>query len=236
MISQSQEGLDACTSGDFATLRLLCGADNNQHPKSAYRESATGPPPVNSMLVAAITQGHVDVVALILQTYSKHRVQFFGETIDALVNHPNLDILQVLYDYDPSVVSFEWDNHTDTFVTKACEQPPEKITPLLLWLIEHDADLEGGYVPRTLCNAIVGGQTLDVIEAMVKKGVRVSTLAMRQAVVCERIDVIEFFMSRKMKLDTDDAEYLRNEAEQTGNAAVVELVKEWTSHKSCVVS
>lgn len=234
MTSQSQKILDACTSGDVVALQRRFEADNIQSSDPVYRHSASGPPPVNSMLVAAITHGHVDVVSLILRTYSGRKVQFTSETIEALLHHPNLDILQIIYDYDPYVVSFEWDSHT--FVTKACEQPPEKITSLLLWLIEHDADLEGGHFPRTLCNAIFGSQTLDVIKAMTDKGARVSTLAIRQAVVCERLDVINFFVSRGIKVDADDALYLRSEAEQTGNEEVVEIVKKWTSDKSCVVS
>jgi hypothetical protein len=236
MASQSQEILDACTSGDVAALQRRFKADNIQNSDPVYSNSASGPPPVSSMLVAAITHGHVDVVSLILRTYSGRKVQFTSETIEALLHHPNLDILQILYNYNPYVVSFEWDGHTDTFVTKACKQPPEKITPLLLWLIEHDADLEGGHFPQTLCNAIFGSQTLGAIKAMVNKGARLSTLAMRAAVVCERIDVIKFFMGRGFKVDTDDAAYLRSEAEKTGNEEVVETVKKWTSDKSCVVS
>ncbi|KAF3037186.1 hypothetical protein E8E12_001861 [Didymella heteroderae] len=236
MTSQSQEILDACTQGDVAALQQLFEANNIRNSDPVYRDSASGPPTVNSMLVAAITNDHVSVVSLILQTYSGRKVQFTRETIEALLHHPNLDILQNLYDYDPYIVSFEWDGHTETFVTKACEQPPEKITSLLLWLVEHDADLEGGHFPRTLCNAILGGQTLGVIEAMVNKGARISTLAMRQAVVCERIDVVKLFIGKGMKVDADDAAYLRNEAEQTQNEEVVEIVKGWTSQRNCVVS
>jgi hypothetical protein len=236
MASQSQEILDACTSGDVAALQRRFEADNIQNSDPVYSNSASGPPPVNSMLVAAITHGHVNVVSLILQTYPGRKVQFTNETIEALLHHPNLYILQTLYNYNPYVVSFEGDSHNDTFVTKACKQPPEKITPLLLWLIEHDADLEAGHFPQPLCSAIFGSQTLDVIKAMVNKGARVSTLAMRAAVVCERIDVIKFFVGRGMKVDADDAEYLRSEAEDTGNEEVIKTVKNWTSDKSCVVS
>ncbi|KAF2997144.1 hypothetical protein E8E13_005128 [Curvularia kusanoi] len=147
MTSQSQKILDACTSGDVAALQQLFEANKIQNSGPVYGISASGPPSVNSMISTAITYGHVDVVSLILRTYSGRGVQFTGETIEALLYHPDLEILQILYEYDPSVVSYEWDSHTDTFITKACEQPPKKITPLLLWLIEHDADLEGGYFP-----------------------------------------------------------------------------------------
>ena len=68
------------------------------------------------------------------------------------------------------------------------------------------------------------------------KGARVSTLAMRQAVVCERINVINFFVGRGMRLDANDAAYLWSEAEQTRNEEVVKTVKKWTSNKSCVFS
>lgn len=188
------------------------------------------------MLAAAITHGHVSAVSLILQSHPGHKIQFSNETITSLLQHPNLDILQALYDYDPYVTSFEWDGHTATFVTKACEQPPEKITPLLMWLIEHDADMEGGHFPRTLCHAIEGGQTIGVIEAMVKKGARMSTLAMRQAVFFERVDVIKFLMARGLRADGDSDAYIRDEAEKTGDREIIEAVEKWTSSKRCVVS
>lgn len=236
MASQGQKILDACTSGNGAALQQLFEANNIQNSDPVYRVSAFGPPSVNSMISTAITYGHVDVISPILRTYSGRKVQFTGETIEALLHHPNLDILQILYEYDPSIVSYEWDSHVDTFVTKACKQPPKKITPLLLWLIEHDADLEGGYFPQTLCNAIFGGQTLDVVAAMVNKNARVSMLAIRQAVVCQRVDVLNFFMGRGLRVKPNDAAYLRDEAEHTGSEEVINTVKRWTSDKSCVVS
>lgn len=228
--------LDACTSGDVVALQRQFEANNTHASDPVYRISASGLPSVNSMLVAGITNGHVDVISLILRTYPGRKVQYTGETIEALLHHPNLEILQILYDYDPSIVSFEWDSHTATFITKACEQPPAKITTLLLWLIEHDADLEAGYFPQTLCNAISGGQTLGVIRTMVDKGARVSPLAIRQAVVRERVDIINFLVDKGMKVDTGNAAYIRSDAEGTRNKDVIETVEKWISHKSCVVS
>jgi hypothetical protein len=211
MTSQRQEILEACESGDVAALQRLFDTNNIQKSDPVYKDSALDPPPVNSMLAAAITYGHVNAVSLILRTYSGRKIQFTNSTIEALLIHPNLEILQLLYDYDPLVVSFEFRTHIDTFVTKACEQPPEQITPLLLWLIDHDADLEGLRCSRTLCCAILGGQRLGVIEAMVNKSASVSTLAMRQAVVCERIDVIKFFVGRGVEVDADAVKKLRSE-------------------------
>lgn len=236
MASSSQEILNACTSGDVAALQQLLSANNLQNSDPIYRNASSVPPQVNSMLTAAITHGHVDVVSLILETYPGCKIQFSSESIASLLQHPDLDILQALYDYDPYVTSFEWDGHTSTFVTKACEQPPEKITPLLMWLIEHDADMEGGHFPRTLCHAIEGGQTLGVIQAMVKKGARVSTLVMRQAVVFERIDVIKFLVDMGLKADGDSDAYIRDEAGKTGNTEIIGIVEKWTSNKRCVVS
>lgn len=236
MASPSQEILNACTSGDVAALQRLFSANNLQNSDPVYRDSPSVPPPVNFMLTAAITHGHVAVVSSVLQTYPGRRIQFSSETITSLLQNPNIDILQALYDYDPYVTSFEWDGHTATFVTKACEQPPEKITPLLMWLIEHDADMEGGHFPRTLCHAIEGGQAIGVIEAMVRKGARVSTLAMRQAVVFERIDVIKFLIAKGLKADGDNDVFIQDEAEKTGNREIIETMEKWTSSKRCVVS
>lgn len=236
MTSPSQEILNACTLGDVAALQRLCSANNLPNSDPVYQDSPCVPPPVNSMLTAAIPHGHVDVVSLILQTYPGRKIQFSSESITSLLQHPNIDILKLLYEHDPYVTSFEWDGHTDTFVTKACEQPPEKITPLLMWLIEHDADMEGGHFPRALCCAIEGGQALGVMEAMVKKGARISTLAMRQAVVFERMDVIKFLIASGLKVDGDSDAYIQDEAEKTGDREIIETVERWMSSKRCVVS
>jgi hypothetical protein len=228
MTSQSQDLLDACASGDIAVLQRLFDANNIRGSKPVYISSSDKPPPANEMLEASITNGHLDIVLLILGAYKETRIRFYGQVIDALLEKPNLDIMEALYNYDNSIVSFEWDDHTNTFFTKACKQPSEKITPLLHFLIDHNADLEAGYFPRPVYNAIVGGQTLSVIESMVKKGSNVSTTTMRQAIVCERVDVVRFFMGIGVEGDRDDAQYLRSEAEKTGNIEIVELVHEWT--------
>lgn len=131
---------------------------------------------MQQIVCVAIINRNLAVVLLVLRTYSKILVQFTGETTEALVRHPNLNIVQALYDYNFTIVFFEWDNSIDTFVTKACKQPPEKITALLQFLIKHDANLKAGYFPkRMLCHAISGDQTPRVIEAMVDKGTILST-------------------------------------------------------------
>jgi hypothetical protein len=228
MSSQSQDILDACASGDIAELQRLFDANNVRGSKPVYISSSDKPPPVNEMLEASITNGHLDIVLFILGAYKETKIRFYRQVVDALLKTPNLDIIEALYNYDNSIVSFEWDDHTNTFFTKACEQPSEKITPLLHFLIDHNADLEAGYFPRPVCNAILGGQTFGVIDSMVKKGSDVSTTTVRQAIVCERVDIIRFFIGIGIKGGRDDAQYLGSEAEKTENIEVVKLVHEWT--------
>jgi hypothetical protein len=204
--------------------------NNIRGSKPVYISSSDKPPPANEMLEASVTSGHLDIVLLILHPYGETRIRFYGQVVDALLKNPNLDIMEALYNYDNSIVSFEWDDHTNTFFIKACEQPSEKITPLLHFLIDHNADLEAGYFPRPVYNAIAGGQTLSMIESMVKKGSDVSITTVRQAVVCERVDVIRFFIGIGIKGGRDNAQYLRSEAEKTENIEVVKLVHEWTGN------
>jgi hypothetical protein len=179
------------------------------------------------MLETSITNGHLDIVLLILRAYEETRIKFYGQVIDALLKTPNLDIMEALYNYDDSIVSFEWDDHTNTFFTKACKQPSEKITLLLHFLIDQNADLEVGYFPRPVYNAIIGGQTLGVIDSMVEKSSDVSTTTVRLAIVCKRVDVIRFFIGIGIKGDRDDAQYLRSEAGKTENIEIIKLVYEW---------
>lgn len=65
-----------------------------------------------------------------------------------------------------------------------------------------------------------------------EKGARLGTLEMRQAVVCERVDVIRFFMGSGVMPDADGADG----AEGTGNEELVGLVRKWNGDKGCVVS
>jgi hypothetical protein len=229
MTSPSQEMLDACVKGDVAALRQLFEAHSVQGTEPAYIPSTTGPPPANTMLETAIPPNHLGIVSLILETYpGPFKIRFEGEIIDSLIHNPHLDILQMLYDYDPRIVSFEWDSHTETFVSKACEQPPEKTTELLLWLNEHHANLEAGYSLHPLVKATVGGHELRVFEAMLKNGTFVSLEAMRQVVIFERVDVIKFFLERGINGNKGDGERLRLDAKETGVEEVVHLVGRWT--------
>jgi hypothetical protein len=63
---------------------------------------------------------------------------------------------------------------------------------------------------------------------MVERGSDVSVTTVRQAIVCERVDIIRFFIGIGIKGDRNDAQYLCSEAEKTENVEVVKLVHEWT--------
>jgi hypothetical protein len=185
--------LNACTSGDVAALQhLFKAADIRKGSEPVYISTPNKPPPINDLLEAAITNGKPAIVSLLLETYSG--IQFLGRVITALLNRPDLAILEALYRYDNGIVSFEWDDQVTTFVTEACKRPPERIAPLLHFLVEHDADLWTGGLPSQFAvhAALCGNQALDVIEAMVKKGGPVYGQAAEQAVLRERAGVLEF--------------------------------------------
>ncbi|KAF2686366.1 hypothetical protein K458DRAFT_416666 [Lentithecium fluviatile CBS 122367] len=229
MTSQNQDMLNACTSGDITALRRLFEAmDIRKGSEPVYISTPNEPPPINDLLEAAITNGNPGIVSLLLETYSG--IQFFGGVITALLNHPDLAILEALYNYDNRIVNFEWDDQVTTFVTEACKQPPEKIAPLLHFLVEHDADLWTGGLPSQFAvhAALCGNQALDVIEAMIKKGGLVSRQAAEQAVLRERADVLEFFIRCGVEGERDDVQFLRTVAKETGNTNVMKLVDIWT--------
>jgi hypothetical protein len=230
MTSQHQDMLKACTSGNVAALqRLFEAKDIQKGSKPVYISTPDEPPPTNDLLEAAITHRNLEIVSLLLETYDG--ISFYEEVITALLNHPDLAILEALYNYNNSIVQFEWDDHLRTFVTEACKQPPEKIAPLLHFLVEHDAALDVGGLPCEFAvyAALCGNQALDVIEAMIKKGGPVTGAAARQAVLRERADVIESFIRFGVKRKRDDVQDFRIAAEETRNADVVKLVDMWTS-------
>lgn len=122
------------------------------------------------------------------------------------------------------------DDHENTSITEACMQPPEKITPLLLFLIEHDAPVDVGGLPCrwAVWAALAGNQSPGVIEAMLKKDGPGTAAAMRQAAVSKQFNVVNAFIRFSMEIDQKTARDLRTVAEEIGNADVVKLVHVWT--------
>ncbi|KAF1953007.1 hypothetical protein CC80DRAFT_494906, partial [Byssothecium circinans] len=226
---QQQDMLNACASGDVTALQHLFKANNiTKGTEPVYIAAPDGPPPVNHLLKAAINNGNRDIVSFLLETYD--RVTFYGGVIDSLLEHPDLGILEILYNYDNHIVQFEWDDYINTFVTKACRQPPEKIAPLLHFLIEHDACLDtGGSWTFAVHAALCGNQNLDVIEAMLMKGGPVTMLAAQQAVIMERADAIEIFMRFGVVFESDEVQDFHAQAEETGDVDVIKWVHLWTS-------
>jgi hypothetical protein len=231
MTLQNQDMLNACTSGDVEALRRLFEVmDIRKGSKPVYISHPNDPPPVNDLLEAAITNGNPGIVYLLLETYN--RISFQGNVITALLEHPDLASLEALYNYDNQTVNFEWGDYRSTFVTEACKRPPEKIAPLLLFLVEHDADLwTGGFKPQlAIYWALCGDQVFEVIEAMVKKNGPVTCLVGYMAILRERADVLEFFIRfGVMGVQDDDIQRFRDVAKDTGNTHVMKLVDTWIS-------
>ena len=233
MASQNQDMLNACMSGDVATLQRLFEARGiRKGSKAVSVFSPNNPPPINHLLEAAITNGNPSIVCLLLETYEW--ISFGGNVITALLNHPDLANLEALYNHDNRIVNYEWDSQgVTTFVTEACKQPPEKIVPLLHFLVEHDASLDvGGFRFQFAVHAaLCGNQPLDVIEAMIKKSGPVYPQAAEMAILRERADVLELFIRFGVGEDIGDVQHLRTVAKETRNTNVMKLVDTWTSKR-----
>jgi hypothetical protein len=229
--------LDACASGDVAALRRLFEAlDIRKGSEPVNRDNCTpdGPPRVAEMLEVAVVNGNSDIVFFILETYERIDFYSLSPVLKALLEHPDLAILEALYNQDNRVINFEWDDMT-TFVNEACSQPPEKIAPLILFAVEHDWHFESGFYLRGLTAgvfaAVRGDQPLAVIEAMIKKGAPIYSTAAEMAVECERVDVLEAFIRLSVKGEGLDVDALRTKAQETGNKKVINLVDIWTGKR-----
>jgi hypothetical protein len=197
--------------------------------KPIYIPTPDGPPATDSLLQAAIENKQLGIVSLILKIYDG--IHFGSRVIIALLNSPDLAIMETLYNYDNGIVQFEWGDNVSTFVTEACKQPHEKIRSLLLFLIEHDAFLNTGGLPGDLAvhAAVCGGQSTDVVEAMLNKGGLVYYSAMYQTVLRERVDVIKLYMQFGVQGSREHVSVLQSTAQNEGNTDLIKLVGVWTS-------
>ncbi|KAK7735638.1 hypothetical protein SLS53_007378 [Cytospora paraplurivora] len=243
--AHQQEILDACSTGAIAVLKELLksyGIYQGTAPILHRDVTESGCPSTGAMLSAAILSKQAAVVRFLLDEFngyptdwsdaqreSQKPISFGSGIAQAVLDSPDIEILQVLLDYDHRIANYEFDDHT-TFLSQACQRDPDKIGPLIKLLVAHGADMQAGWRWNwDLLPAIYGGQHLDVMEAMVAKGARINYLAILYAVRKERADVLQMVLdkrgARDGRLSDADVEQLRTEAKVADDVLVIKLVE-----------
>lgn len=247
--ASKEEILSACSKGDTALLKQVFHAHGIKQGSAPilWAPDATGSgwPATETLITTAILQSQPATVGFLLNYFtgyptewsetrrqSQKPISLTSSIINAVLDHPNVEILHMLWDYDHSLVNFEFDDHT-TFLSQACRRDPDTIGPVIQFLVSHGADMRAGWrLDWDLLPAIGGGQHLDVIEVMVAHGARMDYSAILAAVRAGRADVLQLCLDKggmvrggEGRLPDKDVEQLRDEARDAKSVSLVESVE-----------
>lgn len=252
-MDDSNPMLTACSSGDAAELQRLLsenGIEKNSKPiitqcvygkwKPAESPAVPGTliPSTLELLDTAVAAGQLDVVDLLLKTYPSLSFSEGQNTARVLINHPDAAILKRICEHDPGFAGLTMDYGYRTFFTQACDQPPQKITPLLMILLDYGADVDdgGGAGGGALLAAIAGNQSAEVIGKAIEchktQKVPISRRHVNAAISRSDEEIVSLLLSSGLVRDDDEeSENYAQQAENTGNKAIIALVEDWRHGK-----
>ncbi|KAI0852128.1 hypothetical protein F5Y00DRAFT_207972 [Daldinia vernicosa] len=114
----------------------------------------------------------------------------------AVLEQPDSAVLKVL-DHEHGFASFSIDSGMRCFLTDACARPPEEIGPVLHVLLDYGADVHGwGPGGGALYAAVIGGQSLEIVERILKRTGTVGRRNVSEAIRQGRVDVVKLFLNR----------------------------------------
>lgn len=250
--ASQQDILNACSRGSIDQLQELLsshGIEQDAVPILPRDAVKIGLPSTEAMITAAIANKRADLVNFHLHYFvgyptewpqsrrqSQKSISLTACLILAALDNPDIKTLTALWEYDSSLVNFEFDDHT-TILSQACQRDPGEIGPLIHFLVSHGADVQGAgwRLNWNLLPAIRGGQRVDVMEAMVDKGgAKIDYSTVLTALRAKREDVLQLLLlkrglRREDRMTDENVELLRVEAEDAKSVRLKELVEELIS-------
>lgn len=198
--------LQACQTGDLSQLQQIYQAHNIQPgAKLDWMENDSRPTTVFKLFVTAIIHEHVRIVSYLLSMHPERDLNY-ELVAQAIIDHPNLEIMELVRAHQPDIVNLGW-LHIRTFLTEACRVGGDKTLPLIHYLLDNGADPQEGSWRDcgALHAALEFSRPLEIIDKMVEKGGTVDSLIFSQAVMARRVDALElFFEKATFRCSTDE--------------------------------
>lgn len=131
------------------------------------------------------------------------------EIAQAIISHPNLEIMELVRSHTPSTANYEI-SHLQTFLTEACRgdwgddgshaRNIDETLPLIHCLLDNGAEpREGSWRGcGALYAALEFSWPLEIIDKMVQKGGEVNLLIFLEAVIMRWVDALLLFFDKAM--------------------------------------
>jgi hypothetical protein len=133
--------LKACSVGQLDELQILFSEHGIKHGSPAIRYHQRTPeraPTTSSLFAAAISHGHQPIVRYLYSIYPE--VEISDGAIPGSLLEPPLDpdMLKLVCSHKPEITFFEFDDHTSSLLSKACEGGADN-APFIHVLLDHGA-------------------------------------------------------------------------------------------------
>ncbi|KAL8842395.1 MAG: hypothetical protein Q9170_000523 [Blastenia crenularia] len=191
-----QEIIDACVAGDIVKVENYLRQFHIQdlgHPYHNYWH-----PPAHDFMKTAIVHKRASVLECLLKvspSFDWFSDWYCGDSLlEAVIDDPDLEILQVIYSHDPSFIHQNYNHEIDNLLMNSCRGGNPMMSGFLL---DKGADPHNGGLGRTggpLYSALWNGQPLEIIQKMVKNGARIDTWLQCNALEYGRKDVFRYML------------------------------------------
>jgi len=244
-----QSMLNACSSGDVATLQQLFLKHGIQPgskpiPTKSLPPSPNAPhlggkaiiesgiPSTDELLQRAVAAKQVGMVKFILHTYPSLTLSQSHGVVSAVLDNPSPSVLQALCDHDSNFASFSVDYCFRSFLTDACSRPPALIVPVIHVLLDNGTDVHDGWpAGYALWAAITGNQPVEIVSKILEKGGIVSSGCVVMAIRRGDADVVEALLSSRRVSARVEAEKCVEESKKTGDEEIIAIVQTWARKK-----
>ena len=219
--------MEACKEGDIARLQQLW----DQHSTESSNDPARNSSEIWELFVCAFSHGHPSVLEYLHFKYPDYNLADLAP-VWARREKLDLDMLKLLYSYNPEVVTYEYGDHTTSLLSVACEGGPNN-APIVDWLLDHGASA-GGYTyhfGEALVPALQHDQPIEIIRKMVPRVARLS-LPIYEAIKQKRTERLEILLDadlsrRPSNRSLQYLELLRRQAQDTEDKKVIALVEHY---------
>ncbi|KAI1387526.1 uncharacterized protein F4822DRAFT_285401 [Hypoxylon trugodes] len=196
----------------------------------------------SQLLRYAVEEKDRDAVRRLLQMNPSISLMREVRIVDAILDNPDPTILRILCNHQPVFVNFffPYIHVAESFLTKACTKPPNKINSVIHVLLDNGAQVNMGRPPDggALSAAIVCGQSLDIISKIINKGGIINLRTILEAIRLERADVIELLLNYgDVSPDVDaNVERMTEEAVKTANEQIKRVVVAWAEKMKLLIN
>ncbi|OQV10920.1 Ankyrin repeat-containing protein [Cladophialophora immunda] len=238
LLPRQEAMVEVCKVGQLSDLQKLFDEHDvkggGDHPVPHLDPSQKGAPETAMLFEAAISHGHPSIVRYLHSIYPKFDF-YNGGLLHAIIERPDLDMVELLYSYCPRLISYAFDDHHSSVLNMACQGGPT-YAEFIHFLLDNGANpsREDSFTLRLggdLTSALDGNQPTEIIKKMIPKTPYLFT-PIYGALKRKRADALDLLLDEDYTRgdhasDPSYGQSLLRHAKATGDEEVIAVVERW---------